>query len=61
VAACVEYEISTVGDSEAHALEAIELHLEDISRDALEDIGNKVGSEPVVRTFKVSAPAILQR
>jgi predicted RNase H-like HicB family nuclease len=65
VAQCLEYEIATQGDSEEHALamiqEAVELHLEDLDRDQLDDIDNEVGSEPIVRTFKIRAPAILDR
>jgi predicted RNase H-like HicB family nuclease len=65
VAECLEYQITTQGDSEEHALEmireAIELHLEDISREALQDIDNEVGSEPVIKKFFVRAPAILDR
>jgi predicted RNase H-like HicB family nuclease len=64
VAFCVEYDIASQGESEQHALEmlqeAVELHLEDISHDELDQIDNEVGSEPVVKTFSVRAPAILQ-
>jgi predicted RNase H-like HicB family nuclease len=65
VASCIEYDIATVGDSEEHALamiqEAAQLHLEDIEEAQLEDIDNEVGSSPVVRSFKISAPSILKR
>jgi len=65
VAVCLEYEISTQGDSEEHALamiqEAVEFHLEDLTRDQIDDIDNEVGSEPVIRAFSVRAPAILDR
>ena len=63
VALCVEYDIASAGDSETHAIEmlqeAVELHLEDITREELDTIDNKVGSEPEIRTFSVRAPAIL--
>jgi predicted RNase H-like HicB family nuclease len=63
VAVCLEYDIATVGNSEEHALEmiqeAVELHFEDISQDQLDVIDNSVGSEPVLRSFKIRAPAIL--
>jgi predicted RNase H-like HicB family nuclease len=64
VAVCVEYDIASQGDSEQHALEmvqeAVELHLEDITREELDDIDNQVGSEPVIRKFSIRAPAILE-
>ena len=64
VAFCVEYDIATQGDSPEHALEmiqeAVELHMEDISRKELDQIDNEVGSEPVIKTFSVRAPAILE-
>jgi predicted RNase H-like HicB family nuclease len=64
VAFCIEYDIASQGDNEVHALEmlqeAVELHLEDITREQLDHIDNEVGSEPLVKTFSVRAPAILQ-
>ena len=64
VAFCLEYDIASQGDSEEHALEmlreAVELHFEGITREELEHIDNEVGSEPVMRTFSVRAPAILE-
>ena len=65
VAACIEYDIATVGDSEDHALEmiqeAVELHMEDITREQLDTIDNEVGSEPSVKKFSIRAPALLDR
>lgn len=65
VASCLEYEIATQGDSEEDALamirEAVEFHLEDLTREQLDEIDNEVGSEPVIHTFKIRAPAILER
>ena len=64
VAICVEYDIASQGDSREHALamirEAVELHLDGISKEQLEQIDNEVGSEPVVQTFSVRAPSILK-
>jgi predicted RNase H-like HicB family nuclease len=64
VAVCVEYAIASSGKSEAHALdmirEAVELHLEDLTREELDRIDNCVGSEPQIFQFKVRAPQILQ-
>jgi predicted RNase H-like HicB family nuclease len=63
VASCVEYAITTQGDSEAHALEmiaeAVELHFEDAAPEVIDQVDNEVGSEPVIRTFVISAPALL--
>jgi predicted RNase H-like HicB family nuclease len=64
VAFCVEYDIASQGDSEEHALqmlqEAVALHLEDIDPEALEQIDNEIGSEPVLKSFSVRAAAILK-
>jgi predicted RNase H-like HicB family nuclease len=64
VAFCVEYNIASQGDNEAHALEmlqeAVELHMEDVTPDVLDQIDNEVGSEPIVKAFSIRAPAILQ-
>ena len=64
VAFCVEYDIASSGTSEAHALqmlqEAVELHLDGIEREQLEHIDNEVGSDPVLKSFTIRAPAILK-
>ena len=64
VAFCIEYDIASQGNSEKDALEmlreAVELHLDDISREEIEQIDNEVGSEPVIKKFTVRAPALLQ-
>ena len=63
VAVCLEYDVATQGDSEQHAFEmiqeAVELHIEDMTKEELERIYIPVGSEPLVRNFEVRAPAIL--
>jgi predicted RNase H-like HicB family nuclease len=65
VAVCLEYDIATQGDSEAHALEmireAVELHIEDMSAEELEKAFIPVDSMPVVRELTIRAPAILKR
>jgi len=62
-AICLEYNIGSQGDSEEDALrmiqEAVEFHLEDIDQQQLDAIDNAVGSEPVIHSFKIRAPAIL--
>ena len=64
VAFCVEYDIASQGDSPEHALEmireAVELHFEDITKEQIEHIDNEVGSEPVMKTFSIRAPALLE-
>jgi predicted RNase H-like HicB family nuclease len=64
VAACLEYRLTTQGDSAEHALEmiqeAVELHLEDMSKEDIERIYVPVGSEPIVRKFDIRAPTLLQ-
>ena len=63
VAFCVEYDIASQGTSPEHALEmiqeAVELHFEGITREQIEHIDNEVGSEPVMKTFSIRAPALL--
>jgi predicted RNase H-like HicB family nuclease len=63
VAFCVEYDIASQAESEAQALEmlqeAVELHLEGITREELAQIDNEVGSEPVIRRFSIRAPVLL--
>jgi predicted RNase H-like HicB family nuclease len=62
VAFCVEYDISSQGDSPEHALEmlaeAVEGHFEVASPEAIESIDNEVGSEPVIKKFSIHAPAL---
>ena len=64
VVLCLEYNVASVGDSVEHALEmiqeAVELHLEDMTKEEIERIYIPVGSEPVVRKFDIRAPALLQ-
>ena len=63
VALCVEYAIASQGDSEKHALEmiqeAVEFHIEEITKEQLDQIDNAVGSQPVIKSFSVRAPALL--
>ena len=64
VARCLEYEVSTSGVSRQNALEmiqeAVELHLEDMSREEIEQILVPIGSEPTVSKFEIHAPALLK-
>jgi hypothetical protein len=39
--------------------EAVELHFEDAAPEVIDQVDNEVGSEPVIRTFVISAPALL--
>jgi len=60
---CVEYDIASQGDSPEHALEmiqeAVELHFDGITKEQIEHIDNEVGSEPVIKTFSIRGPALL--
>jgi predicted RNase H-like HicB family nuclease len=62
VAFCIEYDIASQGGSPEHALEmiqeAVELHFDGITKDQIEQIDNEVGSEPVIKTFSIRAPAL---
>jgi predicted RNase H-like HicB family nuclease len=59
VAVCLEYDVTTQGDSEEHAKsmlqEAVELYLEDIGKDELETLYQPVEAEPRIRTLTVAA------
>ncbi len=63
VAWCLEYDVASQGDTEEHALamirEAVELHVEDMSREALEKASIPVDSTPIVREITVRAPSLL--
>ena len=62
VAECLEFGVSSQGDNERHALEmiqeALELHLEDMTREQVEEHYIPIGSEPVIRKFSIRAPAL---
>jgi len=63
VAHCLEYDVTTQGDNEEHALamikEAVELHIEDMTTAELERIYVPVDSMPVVKELVVRAPTLL--
>jgi len=65
VAFCVEYDIASQGNSPEHALEmiqeAVEGHFEVASEEAIGQIDNEVGSEPVIKKFSIRAPALLDQ
>ena len=65
VAWCLEFDVASQGESEEHALamirEAVELHIEDMSKEDLERIFIPVDSTPIVREINVRAPAVLHR
>ncbi len=65
VAWCLEYDVASQGDSEEHALamirEAVELHIEDMTREELERVSIPVDSFPLVRELDIRAPAVLNR
>jgi predicted RNase H-like HicB family nuclease len=63
VAICLEYDVVTQGESEAHAVEmireAVELYLEDLTKDEFEVIHQTVAGEPRVHEVSISAPTLL--
>jgi len=65
VAVCLEYDVTTQGDSEEHAKsmlqEAVELYLEDIGKDELETLYQPIEGQPHVHTISVNAPSLLHR
>jgi predicted RNase H-like HicB family nuclease len=64
VAWCLEYDVASQGNSEQHAMEmiqeAVELYIEDMTREELEEEFIPVESTPVVREMTIRAPAILK-
>jgi len=65
VAVCLEYDVVTQGDSEEHAKEmireAVELHVEDMTKEELETLYQPVEGQPQVHTLSIHAPAILHK
>jgi predicted RNase H-like HicB family nuclease len=63
VAICLEYDVVTQGDSEAHAIEmireAVELHLENWTKNDFDILHQTVAGEPKVHEVSISAPALL--
>ena len=65
VALCLEYDVTTQGDSEEHAKamlqEAVELYLEDAGVEEREMLFQPIEGEPRVLTLTVNAPSLLHR
>ena len=65
VAICLEYEVTTQGDSEEYAKamlqEAVELHLEDMSKGEFEMLYQAIEGEPRIQKLSVKAPSLLHR
>ncbi len=63
VAVCLEYEVTTQGDSEEHAKEmmkeAVELYLEEMGKEELELLYQAIEGEPRIHELSIHAPAIL--
>ena len=63
VAVCLEYDVVTQGDSEAHAKEmlreAVELRLGDMTRDEVEVVHQAIDGGPRVHELSISAPSLL--
>ncbi|MGQ9572615.1 MAG: type II toxin-antitoxin system HicB family antitoxin [Dehalococcoidia bacterium] len=65
VAMCLEYEVTTQGDSEEHAKamlrEAVEVYLEDVSKHELEMLYQAIEGKPRIHKLSVNAPSLLHR
>jgi predicted RNase H-like HicB family nuclease len=64
VAQCLEYDVATQGDNESHALEmireAVELHIEDSSKEELEMLHQPIEGAPKVHEISINAPSLLR-
>jgi len=65
VAVCLEYDVTTQGDSEEHAKamlqEAVELYLEDAGAEERELLYQPIEGEPRMHILTVDAPSLLHR
>jgi len=63
VAVCLEYDVTTQGDSEEHAKEmikeAVELHIEDMTQEDFEVLYQPIEGDPRVHELSINAPALL--
>jgi predicted RNase H-like HicB family nuclease len=63
IAQCLEIDVSTFGDSYEHALEmakeAIELHIEDMTKEDLDTLYQPIEGEPRVQSISIDAPTLL--
>ena len=63
VAVCLEYDVASQGDSEEHAKamikEAIELHLEDMTKEEIELLYQSIEGEPRIHELSINAPSLL--
>lgn len=63
VAVCLEYDVTTQGDSEEHAKEmlreAVQLCLEDASMPELEALYQRIEGKPRLHELSVHAPSLL--
>jgi predicted RNase H-like HicB family nuclease len=63
VAVCLEYDVTTQGDSEEHAKEmikeAVELHIDDLSKEDLDTLHQAIEGNPVLHEISVHAPSLL--
>ena len=63
VATCLEYDVTTQGDSEEHAKEmikeAVELHLEEMGKEDFELLYQAIEGAPGVHELSINAPSLL--
>ena len=64
VAVCLEFDVASQGDSEEHAKEmikeAVELYLEDMSKEAIEMLHQEIEGEPRMHEIPIQAPSLLR-
>lgn len=65
IAECLEYDVTTQGDSVEDALamikEAVELHLEDMTDADLDVLHQEIEGQPQLHTITIDAPTLLRR
>jgi predicted RNase H-like HicB family nuclease len=65
LATCLEFGVTTQGDTAEHAAEmikeAVQLHIEDMTADELDTLYQPVAGAPVVKEISIDAPALLHR
>jgi predicted RNase H-like HicB family nuclease len=63
VAVCLEYDVTSQGDSEEHALEMIkeaaELHIGDMSQEEIEVLYQAIEGSPRIHEVRIHAPSLL--
>jgi predicted RNase H-like HicB family nuclease len=65
IAQCLEIDVSTFGNSPEHALEmakeAIELHIEDMTKEDMDALYQPIEGDPTVHSISINAPTLLHQ